>query len=231
MAFIAALGAMSVATAVVTQDAAQAKPVALKRVYKAGEKQAYVFDMTMGDGEGEFQMNGGFVTEVKKAEANGQAECVIETTKLKMKFAGEEQDAPELPKPLTLTFDQFGVPTKMDLGDEANPAIGALVVAYLPNKAVPLGGTFEIKWESSDGYKMEGTGKLIATGMLYEEHVAKIELDAKTTEKDGGEGKLKGTIYTNTDTGKLVKAEATAEFEFEGEKSTGKMVLAKVRQK
>jgi hypothetical protein len=207
-----------------------AKDVMLKRVYKLDEKQGYTFEMTMGSGDGDLKIEGGFNWSAVKLDGAG-ADILIETTKLRVSFNGQGEDAPDLPKPLTLKFDEFGMPTKIDLDEDSNPAIGLMVACYLPNKGVALGGTYPIKWESSDGYKLDGTGTLIATGRLYEEHVSKIQFEAKTTEKSGGEGKISGTLYANLDTGKLVKAEGTAEFESGGEKSTGKMVIAKVRQK
>lgn len=213
------------------QDAGPPKSVLLKRVYQVGEEQKYNALLTIESQGSEFKIETSVTQKVVKATASGEAEIEFTTNSLKFTFGGEAQDAPVLPKPERLPFDVFGMPSNLELSDDSNPMVSALVVAYLPNKEVPLGGEFKIDWKSSDGYAVEGEGKLIATGRLYEEHVAKIEVEITTTDTEGGTGKITAVIYTNSKTGKLVKAEGDAEFESDGETSRGKMKIDKVRSK
>jgi len=208
--------------------------VKLSRTYKAGESQAYRawFTMRSDDMPSEMRVEGEFVRTTKEVAADGEAKVETEYKAVKMSFGDEAQDADELPKPATAEYNVMGLAKAFALNDEEDPLGFALAAFMLPGKEAEIGKPFPIAWSSSADSKFEGEGTLIATGMLYEEHVAKVRVSMKGTPKDDVPGSFEYTAYFNTETGKLVKAEGT--IATEGEelgKVNVKFDVSKVRDK
>ncbi|MGI8924543.1 MAG: hypothetical protein ACR2HJ_11005 [Fimbriimonadales bacterium] len=208
--------------------------VKLSRTYKAGESQAYKawFTMKSDDMPSEMRVEGEFVRTTKELAAEGEAKVETEYRAVKMSFGDEAQDADELPKPLTAEHNVMGLAKAFDLNDEEDPLGFVLATFMLPGKEAEIGKPFPLTWSSSADSKFEGEWTLIATGMLYEEHVAKVKVSMKGTPKDDVAGSFNYIAYFNTETGKLVKAEGTVATEGEElGKVNVKFDVSKVRDK
>ncbi|MBA3726900.1 MAG: hypothetical protein H0W86_10700 [Armatimonadetes bacterium] len=208
--------------------------VKLSRTYKAGESQAYKawFTMKSDDMPSEMKVEGEFIRTTKELAAEGEAKVETEYRVVKMSFGDEAQDAEELPKPFTTDHGALGLPKAFDLNDEGDPLGFVLAAFMLPGKEAEIGKAFPMTWSSSAESRFEGEGTLIATGMLYEEHVAKVRVTMKGTPKDDVSSSFEYTAYFNTETGKLVKAEGTVATEGEElGKATVKFDVSKVRDK
>ena len=189
--------------------------------------------LTLPDMDDKLVLSGGITWKVTELTEKG---AKVEATykDLKMVFGGEDAPISEV-KSQTFEWDAFGIPKAYGseaMADEDNPVSGLEVFAFLPNLKAVAGKEFTYLW-SGDTTKVEGKGKLIATGRLYEEHVAKVEYELTESPKDEPVGKYEYTAYFNTETGKLVKAEGTYETESEemGGKVTAVFVMKKVRDK
>lgn len=231
---------LALLTAAVLTGAPQGEPAAaaievnLSRQYKAGESQAYDYEMkmTLPEMEEKITVSGQVTCKVTETTSKG-AKVESSFKNVKMMFGGEDAPIENEIKPQTLEWDAFGLPTQYGteaVADEDNPISGLEIMCILPNQKVGLGKEFKFNWKS-DETKVEGSGKLIATGMLYEEHVAKVSMELTETPKDDVPGKYEYTAYFNTDNGKLVKAEGTYVVESEemGGKMTANFVFKKVR--
>lgn len=218
-------------------DAAPAAiEVNLARTYKAGESQAYTHEMkmTLPGMDEKLTMSGGLTWKVSEITPKG-AKIEASYKDVKMLFGSEEAPMDGEIKNQTLEWDAFGIPTgygSKAVADDDNPLSGMEIFCILPNQKIGLGKDFKFTWNGEET-KIEGTGKLIATGMLYEEHVAKVSMELTESPKDDAVGKYEYTAYFNTENGKLVKVEGTYETESEemGGKLTAEFVFKKVRDK
>lgn len=224
---VAVIGLMAFAAAFQDQEAP--KKVTLKRVYKAGEKQDYTFSIQISN-SADVKIEGEYAVSVEKTLENGRAEIEERVTKTKMTFGGETMEEMELPEPETLTYGANGLPE--ELTDEYDlVTILSYVGAWLPNKEVELGGSYEFKW-TPRGTKIsaEGKAKLIATGRLYEERVAQIEMQIKASgDAEMGTAEIELTSYLNLETGKVVRIVGTSEMASGAEKATIGFDIRKVR--
>ncbi len=216
--------------------AAAAIEVNLARTYKAGESQAYLHEMsmTLPGMEEKITMSGEVIWKVAETTPKG-AKVEASYKDVKMMFGGEDAPLDEQPKSRTLEWDAFGLPMVYGTeaaNDDENPIAGLEIFCILPNQKIALGKEFKFTWNSDDT-KVEGNGKLIATGMLYEEHVAKVSMELTESPKNDVSGKYEYTAYFNTENGKLVKAEGSyvTESEEMGGKLTADFVFKKVRDK
>jgi len=216
--------------------AASAIEVNLSRTYKAGESQAYTHEMkmTLPGMEEQITLSGQVIWKVTEATAKG-GKVESSYKDVKMLFGSEDAPMDGPPKSQTLEWDGFGLPTAYgseSVADDDNPISGLEIFCILPNQKIALGKEFKFTWKG-DETKVEGSGKLVATGMLYEEHVAKVAMELTESPKDDVPGKYEYTAYFNTDNGKLVKAEGTymTESEEMGGKLTADFVFKKVRDK
>lgn len=210
--------------------------VNLSRTYKAGESQAYTHEMkmTLPGMDEKITISGEVIWKIAETTTKG-AKIVSSFKDVKMLFGGEDAPMDGEPKSQTLEWDAFGLPTGYGteaVADDDNPISGLEIFCILPNQKIALGKEFKFNW-SSDETKVEGSGKLIATGMLYEEHVAKVSMELTESPKDDVAGKYEYTAYFNTENGKLVKAEGTYVVESEdmGGKLTADFAFKKVRNK
>jgi hypothetical protein len=171
-----------------------------------------------------------FVHTIKEASGDG-AKVEVEIRSAKMSFGDQSMPAEELPKPETKEWTNVGLPKDIDFQESEDPMSFLLPVWLLPNKEVQLGKTFELKFKV-DGVTIEGEGTLVATGMLYEEHVSKLSVKTTASPKDDTPGTFEYTAYFNTDNGKLVKAEGTMSSEDPdlGGKFVASFMVAKVRK-
>ncbi len=199
----------------VMQDAqseeAPKKPM-LMRVYKAGDKQDYKFSIKVNTPEGDLNINGGYVDEVKKVLEGGFAEIESKTTEMKMTFGGAESPSGDMPPAVTYKFDKHGMPLDMKPEDLDSLSVPVMIAQYLPAIEVTNPGTFKIDYKGND-FTVEGEGKLIATGRIYEERVAKIEYQFTVSPNNDAPGKFTITSYLNLFTGKLVKIEGTGKID------------------
>jgi hypothetical protein len=229
-----------VATALITAapqgEAPAAAPIEanLTRTYKLGETQAYTTEMkiTLPEMEDKLVISGGITWKVAEVTEKG---AKIEATykDAKMTFGGEDMPMEGELKAQTFEWGAFGIPVAYGsdaVADDDNPIAGLEVFAFIPNLKATAGKEFTFTW-AGDETKIEGKGKLIATGKLYEEHVAKVEMELTESPKSDPAGKYEYTAYFNTESGKLVKAEGTYETESEemGGKVTAEFVMKKVR--
>jgi hypothetical protein len=216
----------------ITAGAIQSAPakVKLARSYTDGFSQAYTFDMTMSVADSKFRLEGGYTETVKKILDGGAADVEEKITAMKTTFDGEVGPDEELPEPETWPWGPNGVPTKTS--EDTDPLeIAMYVGSYLPNREVDLKGTYPIKWEPGDTkFKIEGTGTLIATGRLYEERVAKLEMEATISHPEMGETKVTVTSYVSLDVGKLVRSIGKIKAEQDGETFEAEFELRKVRK-
>jgi hypothetical protein len=205
----------------------------LTRAYKPGESQAYTTEMeiTLPGMDDKLVISGGINWKVAEVTEKG---AKIEATykDAKMTFGGEEMPMDGELKAQTFEWGAFGIPTGYGseaIADDDNPVAGLEVFAFLPNLKATAGKEFTFTWSGET--KIEGKGKLIATGRLYEEHVAKVEVELTESPKSDPAGRYEYTAYFNTESGKLVKAEGTYETESEemGGKVTATFVMKKVR--
>lgn len=205
--------------------------VKLARIYKADESQAYTGWATTTAGDADMKIEASFTRTTKEASADG-AKVETKYSSAKMTFAGDSMDVDELPDPKTEDFTAVGLQKTIDLTGEG-PLDFLSPLFFVPNSEVTLGATFPVKWKSEEGtLSLEGEGRLLATGMLYEEHVAKIEMNLQLTPKDGSAATYKYMSYLNLDSGKLVKAEGTFSTDDEDNgKVEMKFDLSKVRSK
>ncbi len=201
----------------------------LERIYEEGESQAYDFSVEIKFGEeGTLEFSGRFTRRVRKLLPDGWADVEISFDSLTRKFGGEEIPG-GIPDAVTQKFDKHGMPALFDLESDDFSAV-VLLGGYLPAQELEIGGKFPIKWKAEDGkVTIEGEGQLLATGRLYEEHVAKIFLRFSLTPEGESPGEFEITAYVNSKTGKLVKAEGTFKVESEGGDLEGKFVVGKVR--
>ena len=206
----------------------------LTRTYKVGESQAYTTEMkiTLPDMDDKLVISGGINWKVAEVTEKG---AKIEATykDAKMAFGSEEMPAEGALKTQTFEWGAFGIPIAYGseaIADDDNPVAGLEVFAFLPNLKATAGKEFTFTWAGEET-KIEGKGKLIATGRLYEEHVAKVEMELTESPKSDPAGKYEYTAYFNTESGKLVKAEGTYETESEemGGRVTAEFVMKKVR--
>ncbi|MEO7454551.1 MAG: hypothetical protein ABIV13_07290, partial [Fimbriimonadales bacterium] len=206
----------------------------LMRSYKAGETQAYTTEVkvTLPGMDDKLVMSGGITWKVTELTEKG---AKIEATykDVKMLFGGEEAPMEGPAKTQTFEWNAFGIPVAYGseaVSDNDNPISGLEVFGFLPNLKATAGKDFTFTWQGEET-KIEGKGKLIATGRLYEEHVAKVEIELTESPKSDPAGKYEYTAYFNTESGKLVKAEGTYETESEemGGKMTAEFVMQKVR--
>jgi hypothetical protein len=212
-----------------SQDQEVPKKVLLKRVYKAGEKQDYTFTIQSND-SADIKIEGEYTLSIEKVLDNGKAEIEEKVTKTKVTFGGETMDEMDLPEPETLTYGANGLPDELNEKYDLM-SILSYVGAWLPNEEVELGGSYEFKWSPS-GTKIhaEGKAKLIATGRLYEERVAKIEMQIKASgDADLGTADIELTSYLNLETGKIVRIVGTSEAAAGGEKAAIEFDFRKVR--
>ncbi len=203
--------------------------VKLQRVYKAGESQDYTFVIEFDEGES-VKLEGAFNLTIQKLADGGSAEIVEKVTKLKVTFGGESLDEQELPEPETLTYGPNGLPT--ELTDEYDlMSVLSYLGGWLPNTEVELGGTYEFKWiPGRTSIRAEGKATLIATGRLFEERVAKIEMEISCAgDADMGSSKTALTSYLNLETGKIVRIVGTSDLSAGGETATIKFDFKKVR--
>jgi hypothetical protein len=228
-----ALTAFASAFVLAQQEAAPVN-VSLLRTWEKGEKQAYTLDVSFESDAFEGQAVTGFVAftlEVQEALENGEARVRSSYEKVSLKFGGEEVPGVELPKEIVAVYGKNGLPKKLALDNPDDPVAMVLPAFYVPAQEVKIGDEFSVRWVSDDGrLELKGTGKLVATGRLYEEHVAMLRYSLTSSGKDIPPGKFEFTSYVNSKTGKLVKAEGsfTAEDPDLGEE-TGKFVIKKVR--
>src|SRR5687768_7023872 len=205
----------------------------LTRTYKVGESQAYTAEVkiTLPGMEDKLTLSGGINWKVADVTEKG---AKIEATykDAKMLFGSEEMPMEGELKTQTFEWGAFGIPLVYGseaITDDDNPVAGLEIFAFLPNLKATAGKEFTFAWTGEET-KIEGKGKLIATGKLYEEHVAKVEMELTESPKSDPAGKYEYTAYFNTETGKLVKAEGTYETESEemGGKATAEFVMKKV---
>lgn len=220
---------------VYAQEPAQVK-ANLVRKYTAGETQDYVAKFSMKapaiPDNGEFRAEAVFTRKISSSSKEG-GKIDTEFTSAKMFFGDEEMPSEGLPSRKSVEHDTHGLPKTVDLENDDDPTSFLNPAFYLPAKEVALGEKFQFKWASEDGnVKLEGEGTLIATGMLYEEHVAKVSYTMSVTPKGESEGKYEITSYFNLESGKLVKAEGSLSSEDEnlGGKYTASFVIGKVRK-
>jgi hypothetical protein len=190
-----------------SQDQEVPKKVLLKRVYKAGEKQDYTFTILSND-SADIKIEGEYTLSIEKVLDNGKAEIEEKVTKTKVTFGGETMDEMDLPEPETLTYGANGLP------DELNEKYDLMsILSYVGAKI-----------------HAEGKAKLIATGRLYEERVAKIEMQIKASgDADLGTADIELTSYLNLETGKIVRIVGTSEAAAGGEKAAIEFDFRKVR--
>lgn len=211
------------------QETSPPKKWRLERIYEEGESQAYDFSVEVKFGEeGSLEISGRFTRQVRKLLPEGWADMEIRFETLTRKFSGQEFPG-EVPDAVTQKFDKHGMPASFDLDSDDFSSI-VLLGGYLPAQELEVGGKFPIKWTAEDKkVKIEGEGQFLATGRLYEEHVAKIFLRFSLTPEGESPGEFEITAYVNSKSGKLVKAEGT--FKVEGDEADleGKFVVGKVR--
>jgi hypothetical protein len=230
---IAAVALYGVAIAVQEPAAAPVK-VKLSRTYKAGESQAYTatFSLSPKSMPGEITGSAEFVLHTD-AVVDGGAKVELAYKSMKMTFGGQEVPNEDLPDKTTADYDALGMQKELDPSSD-DPLSWIMPAFCMPGGEVEIGKAFAIKWAASgDKVKIEGEGKLIATGMLYEEHVSKVSVTTTVSAKDEADAKFEYTAYFNTDTGKLVKAEGSitsSQAELGGDFSA-KFTIAKVRSK
>jgi hypothetical protein len=188
--------------------------------------------ITLPEMEDKLVISGGITWKVAEVTEKG---AKIEATykDAKMTFGGEDMPMEGELKAQTFEWGAFGIPVAYGsdaVADDDNPIAGLEVFAFIPNLKATAGKEFTFTW-AGDETKIEGKGKLIATGRLYEEHVAKVEIELTESPKSDPAGKYEYTAYFNTESGKLVKAEGTYETESEemGGKVTAEFVMKKVR--
>lgn len=236
--FVSILLSIALAALSLTRLQEPPKSVKLERTYKEGESQDYTFSVTskppFAEGQ-EMKISGEATVRVVKLLSDGKAELESKVTKLTLNFMGQDNPAPELPEPETDVYGKNGVPVKVEFKEDDDPffAIPFILVDYVPASEVEIGATFPLKYQpEGNQLTVEGEGKLVATGRLYEERVAKLEIKAKGTTKDGIEADVQYTSYMRLDNGRLVKAEGTSKAKTpDGEEIEIKFLIAKVRTK
>lgn len=214
------LGTPRVAVQGAQSEEAPKKPM-LQRVYKAGDKQDYKFSIAASMPEGELNVTGAYTETVKAALDGGVGEVESKTTQVKMVFGGAETPSGQDPEATTYEYDKNGMPTDMK-PEDMDPFNAPVIFAqYLPAAEIDNPGGFKFSWRN-DEINVVGEGKLIATGMLYEERVAKIEYEFTVSPKDGAAGKFQFTSYLNLFNGKLVKTEGSGTID---DPDSGKMTI------
>lgn len=212
-----------------SQDQEAPLKVMLKRVYKQGEKQDYTFSLQVSNGA-DLKIEGQYTVSIERTLENGRAEIEEKVTKTKVTFGGETMDETDLPEPERITFGPNGLPE--ELTEEYDlMSILSYVGAWLPNEEIELGGSYEFKWSpSGTKIRAEGKAKLIATGRLYEERVAKIEMQIKAYgDAEMGTADIELTSYLNLETGKVVRIIGTGEMASGAEKLSVEFDFRKVR--
>lgn len=214
------------------QDAPPKVRVTLGRVYTEGESQAYTFEFKISAGGMAFSETGAYNFKITEVLEGGHANLEWAVTEKKVTFGAETMPTDELPEPKTIRFQENGMP--LELNPEEDEILSlALISGFVPKGEFELGGEFQVKWEAKDGEaKLDGEGTLVATGRLYEEHVAKLQMSLTLKDKENPPVDLELTSYVNSKTGKVVKVEGkmTAEDPDAGEVE-GSFTIAKVRQK
>lgn len=209
--------------------------VDLTRVWKAGESQDYILELTMESPAFEGEKVEGvaeFTVKVLEAHEEGDANVQTAVKKVTLKFGGEEFPAMDPPKPIEAVFGPNGLPKKLEIDNPDDPIAMVLPALFVPATEVRIGDEFKVDWTSQDGaLTLKGSGKLTATGRLYEEHVARLAMQFKVEGKDLPTGDFELVTYVNSQTRKLVKAEGTLVGEDPdlGAKMTMKFVIRKVR--
>ena len=154
---------------------------------------------------------------------------------IKMLFGTEDAPIEGEIKNQQFEWGAFGIPNSYGTkaaADDDNPIAGLEIFCVMPNQKVAIGKEFKFAWNNEET-KLEGEGKLIATGKLFEEHVAKVFMNVTESPKGEPVGIYDYTAYFNTENGKLVKAEGTYATESEemGGKLTAEFIFKKVRDK
>lgn len=202
------------------------------RVYEAGDSQNYTFKFeykSVDDGE-TFKAEGEFIHKVSKLLSEGKAESGIEFTKVKMSFMDEEFDALDYFENKSWEYGKNGMPLRYDIEDLDSAGLSFWLSQFSVNQKVDIGKTYEIKFVSDDKrLSVDGQGTLIATGRLYEERVAKVEVKVRA-KTDEFEATYNFTTYLNLETGKLVKSEGNVESKEQDGNYEIKFVYAKVRK-
>lgn len=193
------------------------EPVELKRVYFNGESQEYMLNMTItmeSAGGTEIKATAEFALAVEEVLANGDAEVEQTISDMSISLGGEAMPGMPMPEPKSMTMGPHGMPLSIDFADAEDPLALVFPAFYLPSATINIGDEFDVEWSAEDGkFELEGSGKLVATGRLYEEHVAKITYDLKAAPEGESPGSFTLTTYTNSETGKLVKAVGEIEAE------------------
>lgn len=227
-AFMNFLGTPWVAVQDAQSEEAPKKPM-LQRVYKAGDKQDYKFTVVANTPEGELNISGSYSETVKSILDNGLAEVESKTTNLKMMFGGAETPSGDDPPAMTNKCDKFGMPTDIKSEDLDPFSAPVMFAQYLPAMEIDNPGSFKLALKIGD-FSIDGVAKLIATGRLYEERVAKIEYEFTLTPQEGAPGKFQFTTYLNLFSGKLVKSEGAGTIDDpDAGKMTIKFAVDKVR--
>ncbi|MEW5884084.1 MAG: hypothetical protein AB1725_07665 [Armatimonadota bacterium] len=209
--------------------------VDLTRVWTTGETQDYILELTMESDafEGEkFEGVAEFTVKVLEAREGGDANVQTSVTKVTLKFGGEEFPAMDPPQPIEALFGPNGLPKKLTLDNPDDPIALVLPALFVPATEVKVGEEFKVDWASEDGaITLKGSGKLTATGRLYEEHVARLTMQIKAEGEELPTGEFELLTFVNSKTRKLVKAEGTLVGEDPdlGEKMTVTFVIRKVR--
>jgi hypothetical protein len=202
------------------------------RIYKTGDSQNYTFkfEYKSVDDDETFKAEGELIHKVSKLLSEGKAETSIEFTKAKMSFMEEEFDALEYFENKSWECGKSGMPLRYDEEDLDSAGLSFWLSQFSANQKVDIGKTYEIKFVSDDKQlSVDGQGTLVATGRLYEERVAKVEVKVRA-KTDEFEATYNFTTYLNLETGKLVKSEGNVESKEADGNYEIKFIYAKVRK-
>ncbi len=134
--------------------------------------------------------------------------AVVTTKSMSMTMNGQEQSS-SLPGDLSVTLDEHGVPESASLQGSGGMVLIPMVFAYLPNKELAPGDTFDIAWKT-ESLSYKGLGTFEGLEDLSGKKLPKLKVKSRLEPSEGDAGDLDLHIWYDPQLGQVAKLEGTA---------------------
>ena len=203
------LGTFALLTTLMTSPAQD--KVNFTRVFTAGQKLTYNFDLKGGTDQGDMQIEAGFEVLVGDKAEKG-TNVTLTPKKVSMNMNGQVMDQTGDSSTMKFILDEFGMPDTINMSGSTAVLTLPFLITYLPNKELEVGDTFTIDWKGGD-VTYKGTGKFEGMETLEGKAWPKLSVKAVLHPGDDHDGELTYNVYFDKETGlvNLVKGAASVE--------------------
>lgn len=195
-----ALASLLLATVLVAQQ-----PVKLSHTYVKDQKVTYALTITDSNQGLEITSDLTFTTKDDKGTHEAKSPAVV------IKKDGAEVASNELTVE-KLTLDSKGLAPTYEFNDTGIAIIIANLCAYMPDKEVAEGATFDVN-EKKENYTVQGNGKLLSIGEKDGKKLATVELKLDVAPTSENPGHLVVKSVFDIATGQLVSSKGTVEID------------------